>query len=595
MTCMVMRLYTFLRWSLGYDYRSGKAVMSFFNSHGYHMLNGLRDQGTVSIDPVLSGEDGFLKFLGDSGTIDHLATQRVAMAIQGSGQPVDMILLELGLLEETRLADALAEYLGLERALASEFPQELLTDANIAPELLRRSNILPVGLNDTTITLAVARPLDDSTARAIGYFLDREPILKVGVGSELARHLANLLVSDGATSKEIDDGPGTHDLASGDVERLRDVASEAPIIRLLNRLVTAAVEQSASDIHIEPLEDHVRIRFRIDGALQVTEIIDRGLQLGLVSRVKILARLNIAEQRLPQDGRIRLAVRGRDIDFRVSTSPTHHGEGVVLRILDRKDVALDFMALGFDDAACAQLQRLISSPNGVILVTGPTGSGKTTSLYAALSVLNQPQSKIFTVEDPIEYHLRGVNQILVRPQIGLDFAAVLRSILRQDPDIIMVGEIRDSETARIAVQASLTGHLVLSTLHTNSAASSITRLRNIGIDNFLIISSVRAIVAQRLVRKLCTHCKKPHDDRFVPVGCKACNGTGYSGRTVIYEILDITDKIKQAILGEKPEAEIETLAKRDRMATLYESGMSKVRAGVTSMEEVLRSVAAPEL
>ena len=382
-------------------------------------------------------------------------------------------------------------------------------------------------------------------------------------------------------------------LASGDVERLRDVASEAPIIRLLNRLVAAAVERNASDIHIEPLEDQVRIRLRVDGALQVAELVDRSLQLGLVSRVKILARLNIAEQRLPQDGRIRLAVRGRDIDLRVSTSPTHQGESVVLRILDRKNVPLDFKALGFAAAACRQMQRHISSPNGIILVTGPTGSGKTTTLYAALTVLNQPHVKTFTVEDPIEYHLKGVSQILVRPQIGLDFAAVLRSILRQDPDIIMVGEIRDSETAGIAVQASLTGHLVFSTLHTNSAASSITRLRNIGIDNFLIVSSVRAIIAQRLVRKLCGHCKRPHEGYFVSVGCKACHDTGYAGRTVIYEILDVSDRIKQAILSEKPETEIEALAKLEGTLALYENGLTKVKSGETSMEEILRCVAAP--
>jgi general secretion pathway protein E len=403
-----------------------------------------------------------------------------------------------------------------------------------------------------------------------------------------------LLVAESDRSHSPVDDIQFHDFASGDVERLRDIASEAPIIRLLNRLVTTAVERNASDIHIEPLEDHVRIRFRIDGALQVTEHLDRGLQLGLVSRVKILARLNIAEQRLPQDGRIRLAVRGRDIDFRISTSPTLHGESVVLRILDRKDIALDFAALGFPEDAISQLRKLISTPNGVILVTGPTGSGKTTTLHAALTLLNQPTLKTFTVEDPIEYHLKGVNQVLVRPQIGLDFASVLRSILRQDPDIIMVGEIRDAETAKIVVQASLTGHLVLSTLHTNSAASSITRLRNIGVDNFLIVSSVRAIVAQRLVRKLCNECKKSNGIHYEPFGCIKCHATGYSGRTVICEILELSDAIKAGVLSEQPEAELEAIAERDGMRSLYESGMTKVRSGETSLEEVLRIVAVPE-
>ena len=557
------------------------------------MLNRSSDFVPVHAERVFGGDEDFLTYLGVSGAIDHISLQRVKTAIQGSGQAVDTILLELGLLEETKLADILANYLGLERVSASAFPQELVTDPDISTDLLRRSNVLPLELTDTTITLAVAKPLDDSTARAIGYFLDRRLILKIAVGSELAGHLASLLASDGMASKMTVERLEGDDLASGDVERLRDVASEAPIIRLLNRLVAAAVERNASDIHIEPLEDQVRIRLRVDGALQVAELVDRSLQLGLVSRVKILARLNIAEQRLPQDGRIRLAVRGRDIDLRVSTSPTHQGESVVLRILDRKNVPLDFKALGFAAAACRQMQRHISSPNGIILVTGPTGSGKTTTLYAALTLLNQPHVKTFTVEDPIEYHLKGVSQILVRPQIGLDFAAVLRSILRQDPDIIMVGEIRDSETAGIAVQASLTGHLVFSTLHTNSAASSITRLRNIGIDNFLIVSSVRAIIAQRLVRKLCGHCKRPQESYFVSVGCKACHDTGYAGRTVIYEILDVSDRIKQAILSEKPETEIEALAKLEGTLALYENGLTKVKSGETSMEEILRCVAAP--
>ena len=602
MTSIKQRSGTSIRYSLGYDFTSGKTVYRVVNTHQVR-----RYTRPMNYHSSPRGEDGFLQFLVEKGMLDQMAMQRVAGAIHGSGQSVDTVLLELGLLEETRLADAMAEFLGLERITLVEFPQYLPIDAELAHDFLRRSNILPIEITDNTITLALSRPLDDAAARGIGYFLGRKPLLKVAVGSELTRHLLNLLVSDTETSGQTSQAPELLDLTSGDAERLRDIASEAPIIRLLNRLVTSAVERNASDIHLEPLEDHVRIRYRIDGALQITELLDRSLQLGLISRVKILARLNIAEQRLPQDGRIRLAVRGRDVDLRVSTSPTLYGESVVLRILDRKDVALDFQALGYGKNAIAQLQRLISVPNGIILVTGPTGSGKTTTLYAALSLLNRSESKIFTVEDPIEYHMKGVNQILVRPQIGLDFASVLRSILRQDPDIIMVGEIRDSETARIAVQASLTGHLVLSTLHTNSAAASVTRLRNIGIDDFLITSSLRGIVAQRLVRKLCDHCKRASkqprspiaginisESHFEPVGCARCHNKGYSGRTVIYEVLEFTDKIKNAILSNQPDTEIEALAKRDGMHTLFETGMAKVRAGETSLEEILRIVAAPE-
>lgn len=555
-------------------------------------------------------EEGFLQYLVECDALDQISMQRVGTAIRGSGQAVDTVLLELGLLEETRLAETLSLYLGLDRITPSEFPLEILTDTKVPQELLRRSNILPIDFTETTITLAVSRPLDDATARSIGYLLDRKPILKIAVGSELTRHLASLLNSDNAKSLDFGDTGQVPDLASGDVEKLRDIASDAPIIRLLNRLVASAVERGASDIHIEPLEDHVRIRYRIDGELQAFETLERSLHLGLVSRVKILARLNIAEQRLPQDGRIRIAVRGREIDLRISTSPTLHGEGVVLRILDRQEVSLDFGSLGYARNAILQLHHLISAPNGIILVTGPTGSGKTTTLYAALTLLNQPNAKVFTVEDPIEYQLKGVSQILVRPQIGLDFASILRSVLRQDPDIIMVGEIRDSETAKIAVQASLTGHLVLSTLHTNSAADSITRLRNIGVDNFLLASSVRAIVAQRLVRRLCNHCKKrseppratslgiksqrERNSNFGPTGCKTCHGTGFSGRTVIYEILEITEKIRSAILNEVPDSEIEVLARQTGMTTLFECGMDKVRTGETSYEEIIRTVSGPE-
>lgn len=557
----------------------------------------------MNYQPSQHGEQGFLHFLVENGVLDQMVLQRATGAIRASGQALDIVLLELGLLEETRLADTLAEFLDLDRISPGQFPEYLPAEAEFSLDFLQRSNILPIEITANTVTLAVSRPLDDAAARGIGYFLGRKPVLKVAVGSELTRHLSNLLTAVKETAGEPTNEFHSYDLAGGDAERLRDIASEAPVIRLLNRLVTSAVEREASDIHIEPWEDHVRVRYRIDGALQVAELLDRGLQLGLVSRVKILARLNIAEQRLPQDGRIRLAIRGRDVDFRVSTSPIVHGESVVLRILNRKDVALEFQALGYGKGAISQLQRLIAAPNGIILVTGPTGSGKTTTLYAALSLLNRPEAKIFTVEDPIEYHLKGVNQILVRPKIGLDFASILRSILRQDPDIIMVGEIRDSETARIAVQASLTGHLVLSTLHTNSAAASVTRLRNIGIDSFLITSSVRAIVAQRLVRKLCSHCKRASKrtktvnaggNNFEPVGCAHCHTTGFSGRTVIYEILELTDKIKAAILDGKPDSEIEALATREGMQTLFESGMAKVRAGETSLEEVLRIVAAPE-
>jgi general secretion pathway protein E len=376
----------------------------------------------------------------------------------------------------------------------------------------------------------------------------------------------------------------------------------------VNRLIGLAVERRASDIHVEPLEDQVRIRFRIDGALINAEVLPKDMQAGVISRIKVMARLNIAEQRLPQDGRIKIPVKGDEIDLRVSTVPTLYGESVVLRILNRENVALEFAALGFSAAAIQRLSHLIEQPNGILLVTGPTGSGKTTTLYAALRMLNRSEAKVFTVEDPIEYHLDGINQTHVRPQIGLDFANVLRSILRQDPDIIMVGEIRDGETASVAIQASLTGHLVLSTLHTNSAAASITRLLDMGVEDYLLASSMRAILAQRLVRKLCPSCKVPADAPteighhlqtigspvrlgrlFRPAGCASCGHTGFRGRTTIYELLEIAGPVREGIVKRVSDSELTELARRNGMVSLYECGMEKVAAGETSVDEVIKA------
>jgi general secretion pathway protein E len=527
-----------------------------------------------------------LQYLVTGGFVDEPARQRAATAWKASGQSVDTVLLELGLIEEDRLADALAAYLGLERTGLREPTIESFANADIPLDFLRRSGIAPLISSEDTITLAVSKPLDQTAVKSIGYFTGLRPIAKIATASEIARHL-ELLSQTEVSTEQVPIGFGhSGETSLDDADRLRDIASEAPIIRLLNRLLNAAINQGASDIHIEPLEDQVWVRFRIDGVLLVAERLDSKVSLGLVSRIKILAQLNIAEQRLPQDGRIKLAIKGRDIDFRVSTSPTLHGESVVLRILDRKTIPLDFEALGFAAAAIQKLKRAIAHPNGIVLVTGPTGSGKSTTLYAALALLNQPTVKVFTVEDPIEYHLKGVNQVLVRPQIGLDFASVLRSILRQDPDIIMVGEIRDAETARIAVQAALTGHLVLSTVHTNSAAAAVTRLRNLGIEDFLLASTIRAIIAQRLVRKLCSSC----GGKIKAPRCDECHGSGHQGRTVIYEILEVTDAVMEHILKGGADNVIEIAAREEGMTGLLASGLEKIALGETSTEEVQRVV-----
>lgn len=539
----------------------------------------------------------FLTFLQQSGKIETTTIKRIQLARGTTNQPIETIILELGLLEENRLADELSHFLGFERIVATQFPDVLPHHPKMPMEYLEISRLLPLEITATQITIAASCATDDTAIRGLSYFLGLNPVIKIATASDVSKQLIVLLKQQ-IVGIEDTGSNSTTELLSSDVDRLRDVASEAPVIKLFGRLVASATQQKASDIHIEPMEDHVRVRYRIDGALQEIEIVSKAMQLGLTSRIKILAKLNIAENRLPQDGRIRLPIKGKDIDFRVSTSPTSYGESVVLRILDQRHVALDFSKLGFEKKAINLLKRAIELPNGVVLVTGPTGSGKTTTLYSALELLNVKSAKVFTVEDPIEYNMKGVNQILVRPQIGLDFANVLRSILRQDPDVIMVGEIRDAETAKIAIQASLTGHLVLSTLHTNSAASTITRLRDIGIDTFLLASTLRLVVAQRLVRKLCNDCKTPIGQiglptskpvmEFEAVGCGNCNNTGFKGRMVIYELLAVSEPMRAAITKDASEGQIHALAVQEGLITLHECGLSKVMKGETSYKELLR-------
>ncbi|MEE8534852.1 MAG: ATPase, T2SS/T4P/T4SS family, partial [Kiloniellales bacterium] len=393
-----------------------------------------------------------------------------------------------------------------------------------------------------------------------------------------------------------------------DVERLKDLASEAPVIRLVNNLITRAVEMRASDIHIEPFEARLRVRYRIDGVVREVESPAERYRAAIVSRIKIMAKLNIAERRLPQDGRIKLVIRGSPIDLRVVTMPTMHGESVIIRILDRGSIALDFATLGISGPNFDAFLGMLEHPNGILLVTGPTGSGKTTTLYASLVRLNTPDKKILTVEDPIEYQLDGINQIQVKPDIGLGFANVLRSILRADPDIIMIGEIRDAETAEIAVQAALTGHLVLSTVHTNDAAGTVTRLLDMGVADYLLTSTLTGVAAQRLVRTLCRHCRTPYSalpelieqlrlgrytDRpevmlYHAEGCEECSGTGYFGRTSIFETLVVDDAVRRLILQRLESNRLHQAAVEAGMRTMFDDGMGKALDGVTTIEEVLR-------
>jgi general secretion pathway protein E len=490
----------------------------------------------------------------------------------------------------------------------------------VSSRFLRNVRAMPVALEGDTLVLAAADPLDDFTPAAVAAATGRPVRLEIAVPIELEAALNRLYPNAEAEAPAEDAGSGER--LEDDTERLKDLASEAPVIRLVNQMITRAVETQASDIHIEPFEDRLRVRYRYDGVLHEADSPPLRLAAAITSRIKIMAKLDIAERRLPQDGRIKLAVRGQDVDFRVSTIPSLHGETVVLRVLDRAAVAFDYGRLGLSSAVVAQFSAALELPNGIVLVTGPTGSGKTTTLYTGLLALNSVVRKIVTVEDPIEYQLRGINQIQVRSQIGLNFANLLRSILRQDPDVIMVGEIRDPETAQIAVQAALTGHLVLSTLHTNSAAAAVTRLRDMGVEDYLMTAVLRGVLAQRLVRRLCTACRRaelaPVElvrrfrlDRaglgsllgsplgspgpitlWHPVGCGACRQTGYRGRAAIAEFLPLTPPIERLIFERADHASIERAAVADGMTVMFEAGLAAALAGETTIEEVVRSVRA---
>jgi general secretion pathway protein E len=377
------------------------------------------------------------------------------------------------------------------------------------------------------------------------------------------------------------------------------MASEAPVIRLVNAMIAQAVEKRSSDIHIEPFEKEFRVRYRVDGVLYNQEPPPRELKAAIISRVKLMARLNIAERRLPQDGRIKIKVLGREVDLRVSTLPTLYGESVVMRLLDRSAGGFyDLQRLGFDEFMLSRMEYYTSLPHGILLVTGPTGSGKSTTLYSALKRINQPDKKIITIEDPVEYQMDGINQIHVNPQIGLTFASGLRHIVRQDPDVIMVGEIRDRETADIAIRAALTGHFVYSTLHTNDAPSAITRLTDMGVENYLISSTLVSVLAQRLVRVICRHCKAPAGARLAPdgsmiqcyrgTGCEHCSGSGFTGRVGIFELMELDDEMRKLILNNADAVALTAAARRHGMRNLREDGWMKVATGLTTAEEVMR-------
>jgi general secretion pathway protein E len=564
-------------------------------------------------DGVKPQESDLHAHLIATGALSQSSLDRaIRMAREGGGTLPD-VLTRLGFISETQLSEALAHICGLPLASRHDGPDFPLFESCLNKKFLLGSRVIPLGVEAHALLLGMVDPFNREAIDAVGFATGMK-ITCAALAQADFEVLYDRLYGEGKSEvSQISDRAEVSAIEGDgeDVERLKDSASEAPVVRLVNYLVTKAVETHASDIHIEPMDGELRVRYRIDGVLSEIEAPPAHLGPAIVSRIKIMAKLNIAERRLAQDGRTRLAVRGKDVDFRVSTTPTVHGESVVLRILDRGSLTLDFDALGLSPQVQAPLLKALNQPHGILLVTGPTGSGKTTTLYAALSLLNTADRKILTIEDPVEYQLAGINQVQVKPQIGLTFAGALRSFLRQDPDIMMVGEIRDLETAQIAVQAALTGHLILSTLHTNDAASAVTRLLDMGVEDFLLTSTINGIVAQRLVRKLCPTCRVPFEavpelagrlrkaGAEVPdgpvilhhaKGCPECQGTGYRGRSSIAEVLLLSDRLRQIVLSRGSASDLQKAALDEGMVSLFADGTAKALAGVTSIEEVFRVV-----
>jgi general secretion pathway protein E len=532
----------------------------------------------------------------DRGLVDREAITATRRLIDRSGESLHVLLTRQGLVDERDMAEALADHLDLPLVGSESFPTVIVKAGDVSVPFLRRARMLPLFEDATHLTVAMANPLDTESIHSIGMLVGKPVSVRVAVPADLDRALDRLHGAAQTNTTE----PEKSAL------RALDIASDAPAIRAIDDLISRAIGHGASDLHIEPRGDSLRVRYRIDGHLiELGAAPESYLSAMLISRIKVLADLNIAERRLPQDGRASLTIQGREIDIRVSTVPTLGGESVVLRLLDQSAAPRDISALGLPVTIEEALAQALAAPNGLVLATGPTGSGKTTTLYGALGRVNAESRKILTVEDPVEYRLAGINQIQVNARIGLGFPTLLRSIVRQDPDIIMVGEIRDEETARLAAQASLTGHLVLSSLHTNDAASGVTRLLDMGIEPYLLAASLRAILAQRLVRRLCGSCKSPRsitvDERALlgpagmditeisePVGCVSCHGTGYSGRMLLSEILVMTSALRQAVSENAAPSKLRALAKSGETGgSLLDSGVAALANRDTSLAEVL--------
>lgn len=526
---------------------------------------------------------GFGNYLKDNSVISQTDFSRMMSASQSTGHPTDVVLIELGLVPEEQLSLHFSNYLGIDdvKPLAAQLDSALVE--RLGMEYLVNAGLVAATEDDGSVKLIVADPLLSDDPSMISYLLDQRLEVCCAPRSHILETLHEWSSLHSLAQETIQKLDHSVELEIQDVNRLKDVANEAPVIRLVNDVIQRAVDKRATDIHIEPSEDMVAIRFRCDGVLVQDQTVSSQLHAGLSTRLKILSQLNIAERRLPQDGRLRLAVRGQQIDMRISVMPSVFGETFVLRILDRNTVPLHLDALGFAEADAARLKKLATMTNGIVLVTGPTGSGKTTTLYSMINEIDFSGTKVFTVEDPVEYRMKGITQVQVNTAIDLDFAKTLRTILRQDPDVILIGEIRDSETAQIAIRAALTGHLVFSTLHTNSAVGAFSRLLDMGIEKYLLADTVRAVIGQRLLRKTCQACVEK--TRAI---CKTCDGTGYSGRVATYEILNVTQAIRQEINDSATEAEILAAANTNNFVSLADHAQIQLNHGLTDEKEIAR-------
>jgi len=564
---------------------------------------------TTNPAPAESLDERICEHLVARGRLKEADLVRARRLLEESGDGnLVPLLTRLGLVSEREMGESLAEVLGLPLVAAKECPDTPPPNVQMSVRFLKQYHVVPIAETETGVTLLMADPAETYPLQALGLATGKAIEPKVGLPSEIddliERYYGQGRSAMGAIVENLTD---ENNRSEDDIEHLRDLASEAPVIRLVNLVIQRAVEQRASDIHVEPFENRLKVRYRIDGVLIEVESPPAASTAAVISRIKIMAKLNIAERRLPQDGRIMIRVQGKELDLRVSTIPTSWGESVVMRILDRESIVFDFHTLGFTDEFLPQFMKVLELPHGILLVTGPTGSGKTTTLYTALSRLNTPDVKIITVEDPVEYQIEGINQIQAKPQIGLDFSHALRSIVRQDPDIIMIGEMRDLETAKIAIQSALTGHLVLSTLHTNNAAGAVTRMLDMGVEDYLLTSTVNGVLAQRLVRRLeSTHAEK-YDAlpevveefglrRYQPEGkiqlykpmASPLTASGYLGRTTIMEFLVMSDPIRRLVMQHADMGKLEEQARSEGMRTMYEDGLVKSLLGTTTIEEVLR-------